>query len=353
VTIPIATVSRICDGCGAQVAPALLACPACDSLVFSARLQELANTARTSAERGDFTGALAAWREAIELLPPDSRQHQVVSEKIDELSRRVLQGGGSAQAAAPQHSNAAKKAAAGLGALGLLLWKLKVVLLFALTKGKLLLLGLTKASTLLSMLVSLGAYWAAFGWKFALGLVLSIYVHEMGHVVALRRFGFKADPPLFIPGLGAFILMKQHPANPHEDAAIGLAGPIYGLGASVAAMVLWLITGRRQPIFLAIATVNAWINLFNLMPIWTLDGGRAFRAFSRAQKWFAAAAVAASYFVIRDGMLLVLLIVVAARALFPAHRTDEPGDRRAAAQYVLLVILLSAICLLRAPLGRP
>src|SRR5207302_3963478 len=96
--------------------------------------------------------------------------------------------------------------------------------LFLLTKGKLLLLGLTKATTFFSMLLSLGVYWAAWGWKFALGLVLSIYIHEMGHVFALRRLGFKASAPMFIPGLGALIRLRQHPANPREDAEIGLAG---------------------------------------------------------------------------------------------------------------------------------
>ena len=302
------------------------------------------------AERGDLGGALGAWREAIELLPPNSRQHQIIAAKIQELSRQVQEGGGSTAPSSPHHASAVRKAATGLGALGLLLWKLKVVLLFVLTKGKLLLLGLTKASTLLSMFLSVGVYWAAFGWKFAVGLVLSIYIHEMGHVVALRRFGFKADAPLFIPGLGALILMKQHPANVHEDAAIGLAGPIYGLGAAVASLALWLLTARHYPIFLAIATVGAWINLFNLLPVWTLDGGRAFRALSRKQRWFAAAAVAVSYFAIKDGMLLVLLIVIAARAL--SEKTEEPGDRRAAAQYVMLVLLLSLICLVRGPLGQ-
>jgi len=111
---------------------------------------------------------------------------------------------------------------------------------------------------------------------------------------------------------------------------------------------LWLAT--KQPILAAIAIAGAWINLFNLLPVWVLDGGRAFRALSRSQRWLATAAVGASYLATRDGMLLLLLIVVGARAL--TEKGDELGDRRAATHYVLLVIMLSLICLARPVIGR-
>jgi Zn-dependent protease len=84
----------------------------------------------------------------------------------------------------------------------LFIWKFKVVLSFILTKGKLLLLGLTKGPTFLSMLLSVGVYWTAWGWRFAVGVVESIYVHAMGHVAMLRRFGIPATAPMFIPGFG-------------------------------------------------------------------------------------------------------------------------------------------------------
>ena len=346
-TIPSATSVR-CLECGAELAPTLLACPTCGTLVHAIRLGQLADAARSASERSDVAAALAAWREAVVLLPSNSRQREVVAAKIAQLSRSAQVAGSHASVPGHGHASPGKKAAAGLGALGLLLWKFKLVLLFVLTKGKLLLLGLTKASTILSMLLSLGVYWTAWGWKFALGFVLSIYVHEMGHVVALRKYGIKATAPLFIPGLGAVILSRQHPSSPQEDAEIGLAGPIYGLGAAVASLGLWLAT--KQPILAAIAVAGAWINLFNLLPIWVLDGGRAFRALSRRQRWLAAAAVGASYLATRDGMLLLLLIVVGARAL--TEKGDELGDRRAATHYVLLVIMLSLICLVRPVIGR-
>src|SRR5439155_20796972 len=171
---------------------------------------------------------------------------------------------------APSAGNKAPglRAATGVGAIGLLLWKLKALLL-----------GLTKGTTLFSMLLSLGVYWTAWGWKFALGLVLSIYVHEMGHVAALRRYGIRASAPMFIPGVGAVIRAQQSPANPIEDARVGLAGPIWGLGAALASLGLYLVTD--WPICLAMARVGAWINLFNLLPLWPLDGGRGFQSLPR------------------------------------------------------------------------
>jgi Zn-dependent protease len=211
-----------------------------------------------------------------------------------------------------------------------------------LTKAKFLLLGLTKASTFLSMFLSLGVYWTAFGWKFALGLVASIYVHEMGHIAALRRFGFRATAPMFIPGLGAIIRLQQHPVNPVENARIGLAGPLWGLGAALAALGVYLISG--WPSWLAIAHVGAWINLFNLLPIWQLDGGRGFSSLSRSQRWLAVAAIAAAWFFTGEGLLLLLLVAGFFQALHAA--IPLKSDRVGLIQYVVLVAALSALCVL-------
>lgn len=341
-TVPALT--QICPQCSGEIAPTLLACPSCGALVYGSRLQHLAEDARQANGRGDVTAALAAWRQALQLLPPGSRQHQIVSAKVDELSRAATSGG---SVAPPSHGSgsATGKAAAGLGGIALILWKLKFAAIFLLTKAKFLLLGLTKAGTLLSMLLSFGVYWAAWGWQFALGLVLSIYVHEMGHVIALRRLGFPASAPMFIPGLGAVIRLRQQVANPREDAVIGLAGPIYGLGAAVACLGIWLATGVT--IFAALARVGAWINLFNLAPIWTLDGGRAFHALSRNQKWIAAAVIAATLFFAGDGMLWLLLILAGLRAV--SDKPDSPGDRQSLLTYAVLVAVLGAMCRLPVP----
>jgi len=314
--------------------------------VHARELTELSDRARRAEEP---TAALSLWREALDLLPPGCRQHETISAKVAALSRQVDAEAPSAPAAAATDDHADGKSgfnwgkgAIGVGALALVLWKFKFVLVFVLTKLKWLLLGLTKASTLFSMVLSLGVYWAAWGWKFALGLVLSIYVHEMGHVAALRRLGIKASSPMFIPGLGALVRLRQAPNDPREDARIGLAGPIWGLGAAIGAYCVSLATG--WPSWAAIARVGAWINLFNLLPVWQLDGGRGFRAMSRGQRWLAVLTVGAMLLLTGEGMLVLLLLAGGMRALAAGAETE--GNRRACMEYIFLIISLSAMCMI-------
>jgi Zn-dependent protease len=335
----------VCPQCRTEIAATLLSCPSCGRLVHGGRLNELASGARAAEQVGDLPTAMSLWREALELLPKQSQQYQTISEKLASLGKQLDSAPPSAKSQAADGKSAFATGAAGAGAIALLLWKFKFLGVFILTKGKLLLLGLTKSSTFFSMFLSLGVYWAAWGWKFALGLVLSIYVHEMGHVAALRRLGFKATAPMFIPGLGALIRLKQHTTNPHEDARIGLAGPIWGLGAAIAAAGVWLATGL--PIWAATAKVGAWINLFNLLPIWQLDGGRGWRALSRQQSWLVVATLAAMWFWTHDGLLVLILIVGIMRAV-AKEKTDE-GDTIATVHWVVLLALLSALTMIPVP----
>jgi Zn-dependent protease len=226
---------------------------------------------------------------------------------------------------------------AGLGALGLVLWKFKGLAIFLLTKGKVLLLGLTKAKTLFSMLLSMGAYASAWGWQFAVGFVLSIYVHEMGHVMALRRLGIGATAPMFIPFVGAFIRAKEYPASPREDAEVGLAGPLWGLGASIACLAVAIATG--SPFWAALARTGAWLNLFNLLPVWQLDGGRGFNALTRKQRWWAAGALGAAWALSEESLLALLLLAALFRAA--VGQPAERPDRSAFVKYVGLVAVLA------------
>lgn len=155
-------------------------------------------------------------------------------------------------------------------------------LLFLLTKGKFVFVaikGLPFIATGITAILSIGAYAWAFGWQFGVGLVVLIFIHEMGHVLALRRYGVKASAPIFIPFLGAFIGMKQLPKNATMEAVVGLGGPIIGSLGALAAYALYLIDGH--PIFLVMAYFGVLLNLFNLLPILPLDGGRAAGAISR------------------------------------------------------------------------
>ena len=203
--------------------------------------------------RGDTAAAREFWERSALLLPPDTVQYRAIRAHIENL-KTAPQG--------PQTGTGWKKGAAGVGPALLLLF----------TKGKLLLLGLTKLSTLLSMLAFAGVYWALYGWTFAIGMVFSIYIHEMGHVLTLREYGIPASAPMFIPGFGAFIRLKQLRITPIQDSRVGLAGPIYGLGAAAFCLAAGYMTGAKA--WDAIAHFGAVINIFNLTPVWTLDGSR-------------------------------------------------------------------------------
>jgi Zn-dependent protease len=335
-----------CVQCGTELAPSRLSCPVCHSLVHAAELKRLAAAAGSAAESSDLTAEIASWRQALPLLPAGSRQFEQISAKVADLSRRL--DAAPVVAGAPGEKDGRWKKGGGvLATLGLLAWKLKTLLLLVLTKGKLLLLGFTNAGTLFSMALSLGVYWAAFGWPFAIGLILSLYVHEMGHVAALRQLGIRSSLPMFLPGIGAVVRLQQHPASPSEDARIGLAGPLWGMGAAIAAYLAWL--GGGWPLLAAIARWGAWMNLFNLLPFWQLDGGRAFHALSRPQRIGAALAMAVLWAWTREGLLILLLAVTA----FRAFGKDAPavGDRKAIFQYLLLLVVLAAMCTIRVPLG--
>ncbi len=163
-----------------------------------------------------------------------------------------------------------KRLLAPLAAVGFLLFKLKGLLL--------LLLKVKFVGTALTMLLSVGAYALLFPVWFAVGFVILIWIHEMGHVLQLKREGIKASAPMFIPFLGAFVAMKEMPKNALVEARVGLAGPVLGTLGGLATLGLYFWTGNQ--LFLGLAYFNFLINLFNLAPILPLDGGRAVGAMS-------------------------------------------------------------------------
>ena len=133
------------------------------------------------------------------------------------------------------------------------------------------------------MLVSVAAYSLIWGWKFAVGFVLLIFVHEMGHVLQLRREGIKASAPMFIPFFGAVIWAKSLGENALAEARVGLAGPVLGGLGSAALIPVADATGND--LFTALAFTGFFLNLFNMLPVVPLDGGRAMAALSPAM-WF-------------------------------------------------------------------
>jgi len=340
----LSTAARPCRSCGTGLPNSALACPSCGSLVHSAQLATLAADGEKAERAGDNTAALRAWREALSLLPSSSAQHAKVLSKVQALSALVPQSESLAPArpaavpVAPGKSGV--KWLASLGALGVLLLKFKALPLFLLGKGKLLLLGLTQAKTFFTMIIAAGVYTTVFGWWFALGLVVSIYIHEMGHVAWLKRYGIAASAPMFIPGFGAFVRLKQHPATVAEDARVGLAGPVWGAAAAIVALVAGHLL--EVPILSAIGRVGAWINLFNLLPIWQLDGGRAFAALTRRQRGIVAAGLWLLALTGFDGLLFVLALAATARAAMQGTAPTS-GDRPVLVTYLVLAASLTAM----------
>jgi Zn-dependent protease len=167
-----------------------------------------------------------------------------------------------------------KRIGPALGAAGLLLVKFGA-------KLKLLLVALPKLklfTTSASMLVSIAAYAWIWGWTFAVGFVLLLLLHELGHVVQLRREGVEASAPMFIPFLGAVIAAKSMGGDAAAEARVGLAGPILGSIATLVPLGIWLATGEE--FWQALAYIGFFLNLINLLPVLPLDGGRAMAALS-------------------------------------------------------------------------
>jgi len=178
------------------------------------------------------------------------------------------------------------------------------------TKGKALILLLPKLkifTTSASMLVSIGAYALIWPWTFALGFVLLLLLHELGHVIQLRREGVEASAPMFIPFLGAVIAAKSMGEDAAAEARVGLAGPILGSIASLVPLGLWLATG--DDFWRALAYVGFLINLFNLLPIVPLDGGRAMAALS-PWMWFAGFAGLVALTIVAPNPVLILIVLV-------------------------------------------
>ena len=176
-------------------------------------------------------------------------------------------------------------------------------------KAKLILVALPKLklfSTSASMLVSIVAYQLIFGWAFAVGFVLLLLLHEVGHVIQLRREGVEASAPMFIPFLGAVISAKSLGGNAAAEARVGLAGPILGSIATLVPLGIWLATG--SDFWRALAYIGFFLNLFNLLPVLPLDGGRAMAALS-PYVWAVgfAGLIALTFFFPNPILLLVLL----------------------------------------------
>jgi Zn-dependent protease len=199
---------------------------------------------------------------------------------------------------------------------------------FLIVKYGALLLKLKVFTTAASMLVSIAAYAWIWGLPFAVGFVVLIFVHEFGHVLELRRQGVPASAPLFIPFLGAVIGMKQLPDDAWKEARVALAGPILG---SVGAAAFWIAGEMADSDLLrALGFVGFFLNLFNLIPIVPLDGGRAVSALHPGI-WLLGLVLMVGLVIVSPNPILIIIVIIGALELWRRWR-----ERGAQADYYRL-----------------
>ena len=200
-------------------------------------------------------------------------------------------------------------------------------------KGKALLLLLPKLKLLTtsgSMLVSIGAYTLIWGWQFAVGFVVLLFVHEMGHVIQLRREGIQASAPVFIPFMGAVVWAKQLGNDALAEARVGLAGPVLGsLGALAFLPIAW-VTGNN--LFRALAFTGFFLNLFNLAPVLPLDGGRAMAAMA-PWMWFVGLGVMVGAALAFPNPIIILILLFGAMETWRRWKARRAGGVETQAYY--------------------
>ncbi len=200
--------------------------------------------------------------------------------------------------------------------------KLKTILLL-LPKLKL----LTTSGT---MLVSIAAYATIWGFQFAIGFVVLLLVHEMGHVIQLRREGIKASAPMFIPFLGAVITSKSLGDDAAAEARVGLAGPILGSIGAAGCIVIWQATGND--LWRALAFTGFFLNLFNLLPVVPLDGGRAMAAMT-PWMWIVGFAGMLVFAYLFPNPIILIIVVLAGLETYRRLKLRKTADEQQQAYY--------------------
>ena len=274
-----------CPNCQHWISEGVLACPDCQTLVYSQHLNRIGAAAAAAEGEGKLLEAHRLWQSALDWMPPDARQAEQIRQHMATLTGQ--------QAAQDDRTARWKKRLGPLAPIA-----------FGAAKFKSALFLLFKMKFLLGFLGYFGLYWALFGWKFALGFTISILIHEMGHYVAVRRRGLKADLPMFLPGLGAYVRWYAQGMKLEQLAAIALAGPVWGMGAAVACLGLYFWT--HNPLFQALAYTGAWVNLINLIPVLGLDGAQATYALNRLGRGLILASCVVLFGLMHEGVFLFI-----------------------------------------------
>lgn len=306
---------KTCSHCGGTAPAHFVACPSCQTLFHADQLTQLSKAADAAEAQGDFVSALGHLRAMEPLLPPASRQAEAVRARLTALEPRA---GSVTPSKMP-------KWLAGLGAVGVALWKFLGPLMVVLSKSQLLFAGLLKLPTLLSFFVS-AALWrdGPGGTGLALVVLGSIYVHEMGHTWAFHRYGIAVSTPMFVPGFGAFVRGAHYPKSLSAVGDVALSGPVWGGVAGLITLLAGVVFDQAW--LSGAAVLIAEINLFNLIPVWQLDGGRASKCLSGTQLVVLGVLAAVGGALAASPMAVVSGLGLAARRF--VTQPQPQGDRR-------------------------
>jgi Zn-dependent protease len=314
-----------CRDCRADLPAGALACPHCNTLVYGPHVEQISKAASNleeSNQPGHLAEARELWLSTLPWLPRASSQAEWIRQHVLALDARIH-----AADAPPSTQSRWAKRLGPFAPIAVLLAKAKTVFLL-----------LFKLKFLLSFAAFFGVYWAIYGLWFGAGFALSIMLHEFGHFIAIKRRGFKADLPIFLPGFGAYVRW-QGEMTLATRAEIALAGPLAGLLAAAACVALYVATQR--PVFAALAHAGAWLNLLNLIPVWILDGSQATPALSRLQRGLLVATCIVFFVMTHQAALLFVAAGMTYR-LFTRDTPAEPSTRT----MVFFTALLFALALL-------
>ena len=178
-----------------------------------------------------------------------------------------------------------------------------------------------------TMLISIGVYAIAFGWRYAVGIVAMLFVHEMGHYIAARQRGLRVGLPMFIPFMFAWVKLEDMPHDAETDAHIALAGPMLGTVGAIGAYFLAREYGTHW--LLAVAYTGFFINLINMIPLPPLDGGRITAVLS-PRIWLLGMPIIGALLLFHFSFILLLVAILAAPHVFSAFRfnKDDPANQQ-------------------------
>lgn len=316
-------VPPLCPRCQHSLpGPETLACPNCGTLLYGRKLEQLAAEARWQ-EQYSIKKAVVLWGQCLQLLPPDSKQAALIQQEIERL--RSL----------PEPATVEEEPGS-----------------IPPVRSETFVAGLWKTG--LSMIVSVVFYRFIFTWPMAAGFVLLILIHELGHVVANRWYDQPISAPIFIPFLGAVINLRQPPPNARIEAICAIAGPVAGTLGALICLAWYLSTGF--PFAIALAWFGFTINLFNLLPVPPLDGGRVAAAVS---PWiWIAGLVGMGFLLFEDfqtgrnpSLLLIILLIALPRVIQTLKPKGRSGPYYAIGRVAPAVIGAAYLILLGALVG--